>query len=390
MQPDAVFDRLDVAALDAQRQLADALPVLVMVSDADGVVQFFNRRWHEFTGQGSFDTDRGEGWQRFLHPDDGPAVRDAWYSAVSRGDHVVRMRYRLRYAPTGEYRWFDAQAVAVVDTAGTIVRWIGAAVDVHDEVHAQRALLRALDTQTAVAGRYQRAALPAAFPQSGSLRFDAEYDASGDALLVGGDWYDVFELGDGRIAVSVGDVVGHGVDAAITMAKLRQSGRAVAIWSARHAPLDPAGVLDAMEQTLTSDPLPEAIATAIVGVIEADGSSFTYASAGHPPPLMKHGDGTVTCLDAGGTLLGCGVAGRPTHTVALDDAAAIVLYTDGAIEGERDLDRGLDALMRTLARVDVRGDRPAAAILAGAHRNAGDDAAVLVIARERSRSGPAR
>jgi PAS domain S-box-containing protein len=365
-------------SFEAQR-LADALPILVMISDPDGVVRFFNRRWYEFTGQTPFDRDQGDDWRRFMHPDDGEGVRSAWYDAVTKGERVVQMRYRLRHRDSGEYRWFTARAEAVEDGAGRIVQWIGAAVDMHDEVDAAQAVRELLDTQTAVSERYQRAALPSALPVLPGLRFDAQYRASEDKLLVGGDWYDAFDLGGGCVAVSIGDVAGHGLDAALMMATLRQTGRAVALWSARHGLCEPAAVLDAMEQTLLLEQ-DELVATAVFGIVDPAAATFTYASAGHPPPLLKHPDETVLELPIGGTPLGCPLDIRPTHRVSLAEACALVLYTDGVVEGSKDLERGIAALRGALARFDLAAEsNAAAALLSAAGRTLDDDAAILVV-----------
>jgi PAS domain S-box-containing protein len=366
-------------SFEAQQRLADALPILVMLSDADGVVRFFNRRWYEYTGQAPFERDTGNDWQGFMHPDDGEGVRSAWYDAVSNGERVVQMRYRLRHRDTGEYRWFTARAEAVADDAGRIVQWIGAAVDVHQEVDATQAVRRLLDAQTAVSERYQRAALPSALPRTPGLRFDAEYRASEDKLLVGGDWYDAFEIGDGQVAVSIGDVAGHGLDAALMMTALRQSGRAIALWGARYGWCEPAAVLDAMEQTLMLEQ-DELVATAVFGILDRTARTFTYASAGHPPPLLKHRDQTVLELPIGGTPLGCPAGTRPTHRVSVADACALVFYTDGVVEGSKDLERGIASLRDAVARLDLAAEpNAAAALLSTVGRTLDDDAAILVV-----------
>ena len=368
----------DAVSTEAQR-LADALPILVMISDADGVVRFFNRRWYEYTGQTPFERDHGDDWRSFMHPDDGEGVRSAWYDAVAKGERVVQMRYRLRRRESSEYRWFTAHAEAVEDASGRVVRWIGAAVDVHDEVDATDAVRRLLEAQTAVAERYQRAALPGVLPDVPGLRFDAEYRASEDKLLVGGDWYDAFPLGGGRVAVSIGDVAGHGLDAALLMTTLRHSGRAVALWCSRSGRCEPEVVLDAMEQTLLLEQ-DELVATAVFGIVDRAAGTFTYASAGHPPPLLKHPGQRVLELPIGGTPLGCPAGVRPTHTVGIAGACALVLYTDGVVEGSKDLDRGIATLRDAAGRLDLAEEpNAAAALLSAVGRTLDDDAAILVV-----------
>ena len=375
-------DPLEPASSDidaAQRRLADALPILVMLSGADGAVEFFNRRWHEFTGQPATQPDVAQNWQSYMHPDDGAGVQRDWADAVRRGDRLITMRYRLRHNATGQYRWFTAQAVAVEGADGRIAQWIGAAVDVDDEVTAHAALETLLATQTAVAETYQRASLTDKLPQIDGLRFDAKYRASTHALLVGGDWYDVFALPGRRVAVSIGDIAGHGLRAAVVMNKVQQSARAVALWEARTRVPDPVAVLDAMEQTLHAED-PELMATAIFGVIDLDARTLAYANAGHPPPLIRtHGKG-VRELPPSGTPLGWKFdLPRTTSTLSLDAVELIVLYTDGVVEGSKDGLDGLRRLCEAVESLEVTQEDAAMTILKATKPTPRDDAAMLVI-----------
>ncbi|HEY0382697.1 MAG TPA: SpoIIE family protein phosphatase [Candidatus Elarobacter sp.] len=364
----------------AQRRLADALPILVMISDGDGTVKFFNRRWHEFTGQPVSEHEIAQNWQAYMHPADGAGVQSAWEAAVQRGDRVITMRYRLHHHATGQYRWFAAQAVAVEDADGRIVQWIGAAVDVDDEVTARAALEQLLTAQTAVAETYQRASLPSALPQFAGLRFEAQYRASAHALLVGGDWYDVFALSPRHVAVSIGDIAGHGLRAAVVMNKVQQSARAVALWQTRWGVPDPVDVLDAMEETLHAEDS-ELMATAIFGVIDLDERTLRYASAGHPPPLVRTLGGGVRELPPSGTPLGWKFEHpRTTSTLSLESVDLIVLYTDGVVEGAKDGLDGLRRLAEAIAALDTADGRDTAAtILKAAEPTPRDDAALLTI-----------
>lgn len=124
-------------ARESQRALADAMPILVMMSDPDGVVNYFNRRWFDFTGQPYFDRDVNWDWRKYMHPDDSPRVAKEWNDAIALGRDVVDMEYRLREAATGKYRWFRAHAVAVRDAAGQITQWFGSAIEIDDPEHAK-------------------------------------------------------------------------------------------------------------------------------------------------------------------------------------------------------------------------------------------------------------
>lgn len=111
--------------------LADALPQLVWSTPADGMSDFFNRHWCEFTGAEE-SRSFGAGWLDFLHPEDAPVAQHVWEKAVSDGrDYEVR--YRLR-RHDGQYRWVVARGLPIFDPAGDIVRWIGTCTDIHDEI----------------------------------------------------------------------------------------------------------------------------------------------------------------------------------------------------------------------------------------------------------------
>ncbi|GAC1614057.1 MAG: hypothetical protein NVS9B12_15020 [Vulcanimicrobiaceae bacterium] len=110
---------------------ADTLPIMVMMSDPHGTVTFFNRRWHEYTGQPPFRKDAGEGWRAYIHPDDLPAVASQWGTAVQRGC-AVEMKYRLLNGATRAFHWFAARAVPLRDASGTIYQWIGTAMEIED------------------------------------------------------------------------------------------------------------------------------------------------------------------------------------------------------------------------------------------------------------------
>ncbi len=121
-------ETLPEVALQAQRTLADAMPILVMMSDPDGVVNYFNRRWFDFTGQPYFERDVAWDWQKYMHPDDGPRVAAEWAEAVAQGRDVIEMQYRLREAATGQYCLFQARAAAVRNKSGEITQWFGTAL----------------------------------------------------------------------------------------------------------------------------------------------------------------------------------------------------------------------------------------------------------------------
>jgi PAS domain S-box-containing protein len=228
-----------------------------------------------------------------------------------------------------------------------------------------------------VAATFQRAALPQMLPERTDLLFDAVYEAGRSEALVGGDWYDAVQLLGGRVLVSIGDVSGSGLSAAVTMGLMRQSIRAVA-----QTTPDPVAILDAADRTLRAHD-PERIVTAFVGVLDPFTGELAYASAGHPPAFLRAADGSVTELWASGLPLG--LRGKhvrsETATVAVPRDALLVLYTDGLTEATRDVLEGEARLRAALAQPSLFDhEMPAKALRRRLLPNGSrDDVAILAV-----------
>jgi serine phosphatase RsbU (regulator of sigma subunit) len=225
---------------------------------------------------------------------------------------------------------------------------------------------------------FQRAALPTRLPDVPGMQFSAIYRAAKAEALVGGDWYDAFRLDDGRIVISVGDVMGNGLFAAVTMGAVRQAMRGAAQILA-----EPIAILDAADRALHSEQ-PEAIVTAFVAVLDPATLLLTYASAGHPPPLVRNAAGSVTPLPGHGLPLGLrSMQPDPpvmSHSIQLADQSLVALYTDGLIESTRDITAGEALVHDVMARDGVwNADNPAAAIADLVLIDVVDDVAVLTI-----------
>ena len=174
-------------------------------------------------------------------------------------------------------------------------------------------------------------------PDLAPLEVTARYDPAIEAAEVGGDWYDVFRLPGGAIAIVVGDLAGHDIDAAVAMGQTRSDLRALAV-DRREAPGEILGRLDAVLAQLH----PGRSGTCVFGQLEEHGGTWTalIANAGHPPPLQLTGDGARFLSAAPEPLLGAGVVlPRTTISVELQPGSTVLLYTDGLIE-RRDRDLG--------------------------------------------------
>ncbi|MBX9682146.1 MAG: PAS domain-containing protein [Gemmataceae bacterium] len=119
------------------RLLADSMPQIVFVSNAQGAVEHYNRRWFEYTG---LDETNDKGWQDVVHPEDWKHVADQWASAQASG-LAFQDELRIRNS-SGEYRWHLARSVPLRDANGQVVRWYGASTDIHDLKTAQEELQR--------------------------------------------------------------------------------------------------------------------------------------------------------------------------------------------------------------------------------------------------------
>ncbi|MCB0998434.1 MAG: SpoIIE family protein phosphatase [Acidimicrobiales bacterium] len=196
-----------------------------------------------------------------------------------------------------------------------------------------------------VSHRLQLGLLDVSFPEIDGVRIEGAYRPGTATLDIGGDWHDAFVLPTGAIALVVGDVVGHDVEAAIAMAQLRGAVRALAAVSS------PSELLDRLDSFV--DSLPHADMTTLV-YVELDPLSgrLRYACAGHPPPAVVSATGVSRLLWGGrSTPLGGQFGSRRIESIdVLGDAERLVLYTDGLIErrGER-LDIGFARLLDTTA-----------------------------------------
>lgn len=171
-----------------------------------------------------------------------------------------------------------------------------------------------------------------------SSGFAVRYQPATSPLQVGGDWYDVVDLDDGRIGLIVGDCVGHGLAAATVMGQLRSACRALLL---EHP--SPAAALSALDRFAAR--LPGArCTTAFCAVLDPRTGEVTYSCAGHPPPILVFADRTTRLLEgARATPLGLKDPPHRTEVTEIMPArATLLLYTDGLVERRREsIDDGI-------------------------------------------------
>lgn len=379
-----------MTALD-YRALFQAVPTPCAVLDTDLVILDCNTAYRavvgrardELVGRGLFEAfpDLTSGGQS------ADAVRRGLLTAVSTGRRTIlgTQRYDIEHAPgpttgrggavprywattaiplpgpTGEvecllFNVHDVTALAThVHDLGNAVRrhapHAGEALEAAAVVAEQTQLFdESLEAERQLGMTVQSIMLPSEIPASVRTTVDVavRYQPASDALRVGGDWYDVADVGDGRVAVAVGDVVGHGLVAAAVMGQLRSALSALIV-----ADIGPASALAALDRVARHTT--EATAsTAVKVVIDPGLDLVVYSSAGHPPPLLVRPDGSVQALDqATGPPLAVteAVEHRPLGTATASKGDTLVLYTDGLVErrGE-DIDVGIGRLGEAVSR----------------------------------------
>jgi serine phosphatase RsbU (regulator of sigma subunit) len=205
------------------------------------------------------------------------------------------------------------------------------------------------------------------------------YFAGAEGAQVGGDWYDAITLPDGRIGVTVGDVMGHGLASAALMGQVRAALRGIAATGSN--PAEVLRLLDGVVQSLSETQL----VTCAYGVYDPQTSTLTFASAGHPPPMIVKPNATPRYLDVEpGAPLGVSVGdlGYPLVTETLSRGATVVLFSDGLVESrQRPLAIGLETLRAMAARPEEDLERLCDRLVAGMHAGitTDDDTALLVL-----------
>ncbi|WP_280714447.1 SpoIIE family protein phosphatase [Kitasatospora sp. MAP5-34] len=227
----------------------------------------------------------------------------------------------------------------------------------------------------------QRSLLPQEVHRSLGLEIAYRYLPSSVVSEVGGDWFDVVPLSGGRVALIVGDVMGHGIRAAATMGQLRTVARTLITMD-----MDPARVMRRLDDAASAGGEGQ-FATCVCVVYDPLDRSCVACCAGHLPPVVGDatGDAHLLELPPGAPL---GIGGVPFESVhfSLPEDGILVLYTDGLVERrDQDLDEGLELLRRTVADRRPTLEQTCDAVLGtlGAHAGAGQDDIAVIMAHVR-------
>ncbi|WP_369204276.1 SpoIIE family protein phosphatase [Streptomyces sp. PU-14G] len=231
---------------------------------------------------------------------------------------------------------------------------IAAQLATHTALGVDKAVLYGREAY--IADELQRTMLPDALPQPTGVQLASRYLPAAETARVGGDWYDAIPLPGSRVALVVGDVMGHSMTSAAIMGQLRTTAQTLA--GLDLPPQEVLHHLDEQAQRLGSDRM----ATCLYAVYDPVAHRIVVANAGHPPPVMLHrgGRAEVLRIPAGAPI---GVGGVDFEAVELDApaGATLLLYTDGLVESrQRDVWTGIEHLREKLAAT-ARLTRPGAA-----------------------------
>lgn len=319
-----------------------------------------------------------------------PDIDEAALHSIALNPAHARFMRKLKYrsivvAPIISKTRGTLGAIAVVRTERTGVpfdeRSLRFIEDLANRCGAAIAKALLYEQTHRIATVYQRAALPTHLPVVDGIAFDAFYEPSSEELLVGGDWYDAFTLPDGRIAITIGDVLGHGLEAAVWMSRLRNGFRAVLF-----ADPDPGRALDVVDQMMRADVQEDFFTTALVSLVDPVRQSLLCASAGHPGPLIWSPAGEVVDLFTDrGLPLGMReleAVPPPAQAINVRVGSFAVFFTDGLLEWNRDIASSWTALGQALRSQRIReAEHPAGELrkaVIGGERHA-DDVAILTV-----------
>ncbi len=280
-----------------------------------------------------------------------------------------------------------AEVVGVLTISGTVERGpldpgaVLAAEQIAERAAAALQKARRFAEEREIATLMQQALLPDGPRTVEGHQVGTCYVPAAAGREVGGDWWDVLRLPDGRVALVVGDVSGHGVHVAPSMAKLRHSIDGVLTHGA-----SPAEAVTAASRLLETN-RPGSYASAFVSIFDPTSRELVYSRAGHPPPLLVLADEVVSLDHPGGTLLGLNMAERSDTTITLPEQFELVAFTDGLVE-EPGLayDDGVDRLVRAVRALphELGGQERAERLVADVVGTAGrDDVCVVMVRPER-------
>jgi PAS domain S-box-containing protein len=267
-------------------------------------------------------------------PEDQARIRANVARALQEREEIIPdIEYRI-VRPDGSTRTLNGKARAIRSKDGSVTRMVGTVEDVTER--------RELEREHRIADTLQQALLPERLPQLVGMSLAARYVPAEEGSAAGGDWYDVIELPDGGVALVIGDVAGHGTEAAGVMGQVRMAVRAFSLEG--HVPRVVVGAVHDLLRSLYEG---DQMVTMLYLALDPTTWEATVVNAGHPPPLLLDPAGGATYLP-GPTGLPLGLNWSLPYeesTAPLGPGAALVLFTDGLFD-RRDIaiEEGLERI----------------------------------------------
>jgi PAS domain S-box-containing protein len=261
-------------------------------------------------------------WLSRVHPEDRERVLAEEARTDRTGEHF-RVEYRV-IGGDGRVVWVRDEATLVRDEEGQPLYWLGIQYDVTEQKREAQERER-IEQELRIARLIQQTLLPKTLPKLSGYDIAAYYQP---AREVGGDFYDLFELEDGRLGLVVGDVTDKGIPAALVMATTRTMLR---VSAQRLFP--PAEVLKRANEALVADIPPNMFITCLYAILDTESGRLVYANAGHDLPYLRHNGSDVEELRARGMPLGLmpGMEYEEKETT-LERGESVLFYSDGLVE----------------------------------------------------------
>lgn len=313
--------------------------------------------------------------------DGDPIPLTAWPSRRAlNGEEIANERFKV-VTPWRE-SITSMSGSPVRDAGGAVIGGTMAFRDVTHLVELERQATEIHEREHRIADILQKALIPEAIYDVPGCDIAVRYEPALKEAEVGGDFYDIFDLGDGKLAVLIGDVAGKGLAAAIRVAAARHSIRSYAFLDPR-----PSKVMTLANDALCRDDEEAGMLTAFLAIIDTRVGIVTYSSGGHEPPVVKRVDGGTELLDVQGRVMGAAPNWvYPEHSRLLRPGDILMMVTDGITEARPDPLNlfGVEGVQNYLSRTQETSiEDIAEGLLEAAKKHAGgplsDDAAIVAI-----------
>ncbi len=348
-----------------------------------GHIEWSSRMFELFGLDPAHDSASFEVWQRALHPEDIEIASQRIDQALAQRV-TLNSDYRI-VTPDSEVRWINATGEGKYDEQGQPVRMIGICMDITQRKLTEAALLRAAERDRHIADVLQRTVMPSqALIQPDGYQIAARYRPALTEAEVCGDFCDVFDMGNGKIGIAIGDVVGKGLLGAVRVTAARNAIRCYA-----YMENSPASVMNLVNEALCRDITTENdMLTAFFAELNICTGVLRYCNAGHEPPIVRHSNGQIESLATGGPMfVGMGSQLYREGEIHLGEGDLFVMVTDGITEARNvgyAEQFGAEGIAESVsANVSMSADQIAERLLESAssfvNEPLRDDAAIVVI-----------